>query len=141
MSLATAVVCERKERCRHEKLRVDPHVVHDLMKLRPGKCFIQIGMQWLLIVFAVFFAKWASSWLAYSISIVWIATRQHALLVLMHDASHYLISRRRWLNDTVGNLFLAFPLSVCVSRYRRHHLLHHRHLNTELDPEDRKSVV
>nr|AAC25611.1 unknown [Pseudomonas syringae] len=141
MSLATAVVCERKERCRHEKLRVDPHVVHDLMKLRPGKCFIQIGMQWLLIVFAVFFAKWASSWLAYSISIVWIATRQHALLVLMHDACHYLISRRRWLNDTVGNLFLAFPLSVCVSRYRRHHLLHHRHLNTELDPDIKDSQL
>ncbi|MFW3165005.1 fatty acid desaturase family protein [Pseudomonas syringae pv. syringae] len=141
MSLTAASGCGRTEQFRHEKLRVDHHAVHDLMVLHPVKCLIHIGTQWLMIVLAIGFATWIDSLLAYSISIVWIATRQHALLVLMHDASHHLISRRRWLNDTVGNLFLAFPLGICVSRYRRHHLLHHRHLNTELDPDIKDSQL
>lgn len=129
MSLANA------QQCRPERLRMNPHAVQDLMTLSPIKCFRQMGVQWLSIMLAVVFAKWFGGWFAYTVSIVWVATRQHALLVIMHDASHYLISRRRWLNDALGNVFLAFPLGICVSRYRQHHLLHHRHLNTALDPD------
>ncbi|RMV71055.1 hypothetical protein ALP05_200069 [Pseudomonas caricapapayae] len=141
MSLTSAVVVERSAQLQKKRLRVDPYIVNDLMKLRPDKCFLQIAVQWISVALAVLFANSLGGWLAYAISIVWIATRQHALLVLMHDASHYLISRRRWLNDTVGNFLLAFPLGISVYRYRRHHLLHHRHLNTESDPDIGDSLL
>ena len=35
----------------------------------------------------------------------------------------------------VSDLLLAFPLFVSTKLYRAHHLRHHRHLNTERDPD------
>ncbi|HYL25116.1 MAG TPA: hypothetical protein VEV21_12045, partial [Burkholderiales bacterium] len=35
-------------------------------------------------------------------AILVIGTRQHALFVIAHDAAHYLLYERRWLNDAMG---------------------------------------
>src|SRR5262249_37024065 len=37
-----------------------------------------------------------------ALAVLVIGTRQHALFVIAHDAAHYLLYERRWLNDAVG---------------------------------------
>ena len=67
-------------------------------------------------------------------AIVIIGTRQHALIVLAHDATHYRLFKPRWLNDLVGG---ACGMVCCVSMrtYRIIHRLHHNHLYQEQDPD------
>jgi fatty acid desaturase len=68
------------------------------------------------------------------VSILVIGTRQHALFVIAHDAAHYLLYERRWLNDLVGRLCATVQgLSMCT--YRVIHRLHHNNLYGELDPD------
>lgn len=64
-----------------------------------------------------------------------IASRQHALLVLMHDATHFLASDNHELNDWIGELFTAAPMLVSLKTYRKDHLAHHQHTNTTEDPD------
>lgn len=70
----------------------------------------------------------------YAIAILVIATRQHALGIILHDATHYLVFRDRRVNDIVTDLTCGFPLGLSTELYRRQHVEHHRHTNTELDP-------
>jgi fatty acid desaturase len=72
--------------------------------------------------------------LAIAASVLVIGTRQHALFVIAHDAAHYLLFERRWLNDLVGRACAAAQgLSMCT--YRVIHRLHHNNLYGELDPD------
>jgi fatty acid desaturase len=91
--------------------------------------------QWVTIGLAVAFALWGGAWWSYLPAIVAIATRQHALLVLMHDGAHRLLARRRVVNDLASDLLLAFPLFVSTSLYRNHHFHHHHFLNSDADPD------
>ncbi|MDP2310009.1 MAG: fatty acid desaturase [Pseudomonadota bacterium] len=69
------------------------------------------------------------------VGIVIIATRQHALFILYHDAVHGLIARPRRLNDLLINVFVGLPQLLPIHIYRSLHLVHHQHLGTERDPE------
>ncbi|MBX7098309.1 MAG: fatty acid desaturase family protein [Myxococcaceae bacterium] len=66
-----------------------------------------------------------------------IANQQHALLIQMHDASHWRLSQHRWLNDLVGELLCAWPMFFRMAAYRENHRMHHLHANTALDPDFR----
>src|SRR6185295_15423264 len=67
-------------------------------------------------------------------AVVIIGTRQHALFVITHDAAHYLLYERRWLNDLVGRACAMIQgLSMCT--YRVIHRLHHNNLYGPLDPD------
>ncbi|WP_321817254.1 MULTISPECIES: fatty acid desaturase family protein [unclassified Paraburkholderia] len=111
------------------------HLVVDLKALAPLRCAWQIATQWVVTGTAILAAEMAHSWPITVLVLIVVATRQHALLVLMHDASHYLLSRDKRRNDLLANLLLTFPLTISTSRYRAHHLAHHRHLNTADDPD------
>lgn len=124
-----------------KRQRVAAELVRDLAVLRPAQRCWQIGTQWLVCAVAISIAEYAQRWPVTVLALIVIATRQHALLVLMHDAVHQLIARRRWVNDVVGNLLLAFPLTVTVAGYRSHHLRHHRCVNSEADPDIADSIV
>jgi len=63
-----------------------------------------------------------------------IGTRQHALFVIAHDAAHYLLYERRWLNDLVGRL-CAMLQGLSMRTYRVIHRLHHNNLYGALDPD------
>jgi fatty acid desaturase len=72
----------------------------------------------------------------YVVTVAFVAARQHAMMLLAHDAAHFRLFRRRALNDWVGEAFLAWPLVLfSMQAYRQNHLPHHRHLNTEKDPD------
>jgi len=67
-------------------------------------------------------------------AIIIIGTRQHALFIIAHDAAHYLLYERRWLNELVGRACaMVQGLSMCT--YRVIHRLHHNNLYGALDPD------
>lgn len=63
-----------------------------------------------------------------------IGTRQHALSILTHDGAHFMIHKKRPLNDTLGNWLSAYPLMMSVEGYRGDHLKHHWTLERPEDP-------
>lgn len=71
----------------------------------------------------------------YLAAFVLVASRQYALLILMHDGFHCLLHPERRVNDMVGAWFIGAP---CGSSYwvsRSSHLEHHRKLGEPSDPE------
>lgn len=93
--------------------------------------------EWLVISLAVVAAvRLDSAWI-WCGSFLVIATRQHALFMLYHDAVHGLLARRPGVNDFLINAFAGVPLLLPVQIYRALHLAHHRLLGTDADPERR----
>jgi fatty acid desaturase len=94
-----------------------------------------IAVDWAVIVVTAMLAwhhlnpwLWPLPWLV-------IAARQHALGVLMHEAAHHMLIGKGRANDLVADLLCAYPLFVTTRTYRRNHLKHHAHLNSDLDPD------
>ena len=76
---------------------------------------------------------WPSAWVLVPAVFI-IATQQHAMFVLAHEAAHYRLFPNRRVNDIVGRLLAATAgLSMCA--YRVVHRLHHNHLYEERDPD------
>lgn len=63
-----------------------------------------------------------------------IGTRQHALFVLAHDAAHYRLFERRWLNDLAGRACATIQ-GLSMRTYRVIHRLHHNNLYGPADPD------
>jgi fatty acid desaturase len=64
-----------------------------------------------------------------------ITTRVNALSVMIHEAAHGCLARRRSRNDLIGNLCAGWWVLNTVEGYRATHNLHHRYLNTDRDPD------
>jgi len=87
----------------------------------------------LAVAIAVALAYWPNA-LVLVPAVIIIGTRQHALFVIAHEAAHYLLYERRWLNDLAGRACATVQgLSMCT--YRVIHRLHHNHLYGPLDPD------
>jgi len=116
--------------------------VRRLSEVVESKALASIARQWMVIggVFVGFMAisthlGWGWWMAIYLAAAFIIATRQHALFGLIHEATHYRLSKNRSRNDFLSDFFCAFPLGLCTDVYRRRHLLHHQHTNTEQDPD------
>ena len=59
---------------------------------------------------------------------------QHAMLNIVHEASHGLLLADRRAGDRLANLLAALPIAHTVASYRVTHLDHHAFLRTERDP-------
>ena len=99
------------------------------------KSLAALAIEWLLAATALAAALWLSTWWAFVIAALVIATRQHALLMLFHDAVHGLLARRPRINDALINALVGIPTLLPVEVYRPLHLRHHRLLGTAADPE------
>jgi len=76
----------------------------------------------------------ATVFLIYLCAIVIIASRQHALGILMHDGTHYRLFKNRVVNDVICDFFCSFPIGFSTNLYRREHIPHHQFVNSEKDP-------
>ena len=61
------------------------------------------------------------------------ATRINALNVQVHEGSHYLLTKNKYLNDLICNFLFAYPIGIDVQTYRSVHLPHHQYLNEDKD--------
>lgn len=97
--------------------------------------WLHILADWTWIVFSIYLSVNFQGWLVYLFSFVIIGSRQHAIAVHLHDATHYLLFRSRSLNDGVARLLMEWPLFASLDNYRRLHRGHHYYLNTCKDPD------
>ncbi len=93
------------------------------------------------------FHVWAVIIGAWAVAIIWtnpltillalliVGSRQHGMSILMHDAAHGVLFKTKALNEFVGKWLLAAPYGGDIYAYRHYHLKHHRHTQTELDPD------
>lgn len=66
------------------------------------------------------------------------------LMTIMGLLNHDLFVHRAWLGPTVSRVvgtFLIAPVQIPYSEYRRAHLLHHRHVGSNQDPETYKLSI
>lgn len=114
--------------------------IRDLSKTNAIKSLYHILSQWFLLGGAIIVCQHFWNPLFYLVAVAFIGARQHALLVLMHEGTHYRLFRNKRLNDGIAELLLAWPLLIELQSYRRNHLAHHQHLNSSRDPDwQRKS--
>ena len=91
---------------------------------------------WATIAVAmIVYAVWPSP-LTLVLAIAVIGSRQLGLLVVMHEAAHWLLFPSLRANTLVAKWLCAHPLFVGdVTAYRRTHHLHHRHTGQPEDPD------
>lgn len=114
---------------------IDVSEIRILSILQPWKSIAAILLEWLLIICCVYIHKIYPSIWVYSIVWLVISTRLYALYSLIHEATHYSLSRNKMINDVVAQLFLGFPLLISLKKMRKTHLAHHKYLQTDDDPE------
>ena len=118
----------------HEKL-IANHDVKTLSRLCPLRSTGRIALEWLLIALTVMVAHRLSGFSALVVAIVVIGSRQHALLMLLHEGVHGRLHPNKWVNQWISDLLLAFPFFVTYHGFAREHLTHHRLLGNSNDPE------
>jgi fatty acid desaturase len=94
-----------------------------------------VGSTWAIIALSfAMLARWPSPF-TFILAVAILGGRQLALAILSHEAAHRTLFKTRVLNDTVADWFCARLIWNDVRRYREHHLRHHAHTGTELDPD------
>lgn len=111
-----------------------------LSKINPLLACAHIGAEWAMIVAMIYICERFWHPFLYIFAIAFIGARQHALLILMHDAVHYRLFRNRSVNDWVSEVLLAWPHLVSARAYRKNHFAHHKFLNTEQDPDFKRRI-
>ncbi|HEX7672015.1 MAG TPA: fatty acid desaturase family protein [Polyangiaceae bacterium] len=96
--------------------------------------FWAVGSTW-AVIFGTFaaLAAWPRP-LTFALAVIVLGGRQLALAILMHEAAHRTLFERRFLNDVLADWLCARPMWAEVARYKKHHLKHHAHTGTYLDP-------
>lgn len=102
---------------------------------RLDKWAAAVTSEWIAIVAIYFVAVKIDAIAVWCFAVFLIGSRQHALGVLGHDCAHYTAAKNRTLNDLAGELFCFWPLFSGLHDFRKHHFAHHRHFNTDKDPE------
>jgi len=67
---------------------------------------------------------------------LWFGVSMHGILNLMHEASHSLVFRERWMNDVLGHWVLGPLVLSDFDAYRLRHWDHHRFIGEERDTKD-----
>jgi fatty acid desaturase len=119
----------RFTRTRHIEL------VRSLSHVSGYRTTMYLLLQWLILIGSLATAAYLNHWAVYFIAMIVIGSRLQALGVMMHDGAHYLLYKNRVVNDTVCDLFIAFPLGMSTTLYRKTHFRHHRYANTEEDQD------
>lgn len=94
-----------------------------------------IGHAWAVIAAAVALVALFPNPLTYGLAVVMIGSRQLGLAILMHDGAHgAFVKDERW-NMRLSQWLCAFPVFAETRAYRKYHLQHHAHTQTEDDPD------
>lgn len=94
-----------------------------------------VAHAWALVFAAMALFVWLPNVLTFLLALVIIGNRQLGLAILMHDAAHRLLFAHPRLNDLAGTYLCGAPVGASLSLYRPYHLSHHRHTQTDNDPD------
>ncbi len=116
-------------------LQIDRDLLLRLSRPAPLRLLLQVSIEWAWIVATIALALHFDHMAMTVAAVAFIGTRQHALLMLMHEFSHRQFSRTRpGLNDALGDFLTAIPFFITIHGFRRDHLQHHRAPSTAMDP-------
>jgi fatty acid desaturase len=113
--------------------RLPPAKIKELSVLEPTRALAATAGEWVSIAAAIAFCSYVWHPALYLITVMFIGSRQHALMILGHDASHYRYLPTRWQNDLFANLFLMWPMFASVEGFRKFHGTHHQYTNLPAD--------
>lgn len=94
-----------------------------------------VAHAWAVIAGAMAFFAWWPNPLSFVVAVAVIGGRQLGLAILMHDASHRALFAHPGVNDRAGRYLCGAPVGADMRLYRPYHLNHHRHTQTEQDPD------
>lgn len=116
-------------------LQLNPSDLKPLFKTSAVRHALAMLLDWIMIFAAIALCLRYFNALTYFLAVLLIGARMHALAILMHDATHFRFLKDRKWNDIITNLVVMYPIFSSIETYRRNHLAHHQHLNTEEDPD------
>lgn len=99
-----------------------------LYQPEPWRIARDTAATWAVILVGLAWAALVPHPLVYAVVFVVIGARQLALSHLVHDASHYNVSRNKARNDLVSDVFFATPILISTTSFRNVHQLHHSYL-------------
>lgn len=102
-------------------------------KLCLWKGYSAIALEWALIFLSIFVGSQSKMLLSRLLVVIFVATRQHALFILSHDAVHFRIHPKPYVNDLISDVFLCWPRFSATALGRKVHGKHHTHLGTKED--------
>ena len=94
-----------------------------------------VAHAWAMIALAVVLFALFPNVVTFVLAIAIVGSRQLGLAILMHEAAHNALFRNRRLNDRIGEWACARPILADLPNYRQYHLTHHRHTQTDKDPD------
>lgn len=109
--------------------------VKEMGRLSSTRPLFEVGLTWGMIAAAIAAYLWHPRPWSFAVVFVAIASRQYALLILMHDAFHSLLHPSRRVNDFVGAILIGAPCGSAYWQAQSAHLRHHRKLGEHDDPE------
>ncbi len=116
-------------------LQIDSALLKPLFKTQVHRHALAMAFDWAVIFLAIHLCIQYFHPVTYAFAVLVIGAGMHGLAILMHDATHYRFMKNRKWNDLVTNLLIMYPLFTSIEQYRQNHMRHHRHLNTEHDPD------
>lgn len=107
----------------------------EVRKRSPWKGIAMVVHAWATIGIAItMVAVWPNP-LTFLLAVVVIGSRQLGLAILMHDGAHGALHPDERVNLRLSQWFCAYPVFAETRAYRRYHLKHHAHTQTDLDPD------
>ena len=113
--------------------RLPPTIVKELSQLNTTRALVATVGEWVSIAGAIAFCILFWHPAVYVLAVMFIGARQHALIIMGHDASHYRYLPKRWQNELVSNFFLMWPVFASVEGFRKFHSTHHQYTNLPND--------
>ena len=113
--------------------RLPAATVKELSALEPARALAATAGEWVSIAAAIALCSFFWHPVLYAIAVMLIGARQHALIILGHDASHFRYLPKRWQNELFGNFFLMWPVFASIEGFRKFHSTHHQYTNLPSD--------
>lgn len=109
---------------------------HDLRQRSDAMGFWLLLHCWGVIAGAMALYAFYPGVVTFLIAAILIGSRQLGLAILMHEGSHGMLFKTRWLNEKLTSWFAAWPMILRMESYRKRHMAHHRFTRTKDDPEN-----
>ena len=109
--------------------------IAEVRERSPWRGIGMIAHAWAVILGAMALAILWPNPLTVLLAIIVIGSRQLGLAILMHDGAHGAFVRNERLNLALSQWLCAYPILAETRAYRRYHLKHHAHTQTEKDPD------
>ncbi len=120
--------------------RVPPNKMEELKKIQPVKFAWALFFDYFIISICLITAHYSLSygplaWFSWPALWIIVASRQHAILVLMHETAHGTAFQNKTVNEFFGETLCSIPFFITMKKYRRDHLAHHKWCNSKDDPD------